>query len=667
MTYSKMFYSICAGALLALFAAVAPAATITVDPGESLEKCDAAQPGDLCLIKGTHRRTLFPRNGVIYETVDGATVKGSDIVAGWVEDSTRPGVFVKRNWNINSQQVAINGKLLRQIGGAVSSEIQQYWNGRVEGDEDNLTVNSFHYDSANDVLYVKPEGGTLEGKVVEVSTRQYIVHGYNVHGYTLRGLSFIHANSTAHGQQAALRMIGNNITLDSIKIIDTDGPAFTIRGDNAVVKNSVFSRNGHYGPTGSGRGWKFTDNEISHNNTRNFDRDWGAGGSKFMGRSPLGGVPGLHNAVFTGNKFIYNRGNGFWVDTDSRNVVLKNNVFAYNEYAGLFYEWSYEGEITGNYVYGNGRWGIHTGGQDSVIENNVIIANGRRGIFGYFDPRVPNGPLRNTLRKNLIGWHPEAEITVPNRQDYPWVSDDTLYLHDGTMTFIEEKVSIRDGLGNWQGYSGYDRDSVGRIMKMPANIASDLAARRLITDWSSLEAAARSVDSNDPPGPFTGVVQPPPPPPPPVDCVVSAWSEWVPGPWQAVSETEETRTLTRTRTVTVQPKNGGTACPSLTESQTESRPLVPETDAEKIARLTKELADAYTVVNSLKTLVSSLQTQLADVTKQLDAAKAQRSADLATISKLTSEKTALQNQVNSLTSQVNLLKGKIQKAQEALK
>lgn len=63
-------------------------------------------------------------------------------------------------------------------------------------------------------------------------------------------------------------------------------------------------------------------------------------------------------------------------------------------------------------------------------------------------------------------------------------------------------------------------------------------------------------------------------PPAPVNCVVSAWSGWTYTPW-VVTGTTETRTATRTRTVTTQPANGGTACPALTETQPESRPYTP--------------------------------------------------------------------------------------------
>jgi hypothetical protein len=59
--------------------------------------------------------------------------------------------------------------------------------------------------------------------------------------------------------------------------------------------------------------------------------------------------------------------------------------------------------------------------------------------------------------------------------------------------------------------------------------------------------------------------------PTPVNCVVSAWSTWTDPAWSACTAGEQTRTLTRTRTIVTQPANGGTACPALTESTTERR------------------------------------------------------------------------------------------------
>lgn len=77
------------------------------------------------------------------------------------------------------------------------------------------------------------------------------------------------------------------------------------------------------------------------------------------------------------------------------------------------------------------------------------------------------------------------------------------------------------------------------------------------------------VGPQGPPGPAGGTVVP-------VDCVVSAWSAWSYTAW-TVSGSTETRTGTRTRTVTTQPANGGAACPSLTDTTAESRPYIPPT------------------------------------------------------------------------------------------
>jgi hypothetical protein len=56
--------------------------------------------------------------------------------------------------------------------------------------------------------------------------------------------------------------------------------------------------------------------------------------------------------------------------------------------------------------------------------------------------------------------------------------------------------------------------------------------------------------------------------PTPVNCAVSAWSPYAAGAWSACSNGQQSRTETRSRTITTQPANGGTACPVLTETRT---------------------------------------------------------------------------------------------------
>lgn len=61
------------------------------------------------------------------------------------------------------------------------------------------------------------------------------------------------------------------------------------------------------------------------------------------------------------------------------------------------------------------------------------------------------------------------------------------------------------------------------------------------------------------------------PPPPPVDCAVSEWGAWSDPPWLACADGMQSRSIVRTRTIVTQPANGGAACPSLVETQPQTR------------------------------------------------------------------------------------------------
>lgn len=61
------------------------------------------------------------------------------------------------------------------------------------------------------------------------------------------------------------------------------------------------------------------------------------------------------------------------------------------------------------------------------------------------------------------------------------------------------------------------------------------------------------------------------PPPAPVDCVVSEWGAWSDPAWLACADGMQSRSIVRTRTIVTQPANGGAACPSLVETQAQTR------------------------------------------------------------------------------------------------
>jgi hypothetical protein len=70
------------------------------------------------------------------------------------------------------------------------------------------------------------------------------------------------------------------------------------------------------------------------------------------------------------------------------------------------------------------------------------------------------------------------------------------------------------------------------------------------------------------------LLYPAPPPPPPVDCA-GTWSAWSPtSEWSACVNGTQTRTESRTFTITTPPANGGAACPASPETRTVSQPCV---------------------------------------------------------------------------------------------
>jgi parallel beta-helix repeat protein len=456
-----------------------------------------AEAGDTVIVNtGVYRETIRPIPGVTIEGRPGAVIKGSDIVTGW--EAVGEGRFVKRPWSENSQQVFIDGVLQAQIGGAIAYPPDK-WKGRIAGDQNSMPVGSFYYDETANALYLRPADPNLAGKTVEVSVRPQLVHAYGVDRYTLKNLVFTHSNSTALGQAGALRLLGHDITIDNIKVIDCDGAGLTIRGDNNVIKNSVFSRCGQFGVAGSGRNVKWFNNEITHNNTRGFYKEWGAGGMKFMGASPLGGVSGLHDSEFVGNRVLFNKGDGIWFDTDNRNNLIANNIVAYNQGSGIHYEISYSGVIRNNYIFGNTQRGIYVSNSaDTIVEHNLVVANGMEGIYAQNAPkRAEKYPARNNkVTRNIIAWSGKHAIRLPDA-DYNNFSDKNLIVDASPRYGVwdDSNNPTVTSLAAWQQRFAQDDNSWERVLKIPEELGSKLKNQQTNMDWTVLTRLASAVDS----------------------------------------------------------------------------------------------------------------------------------------------------------------------------
>ncbi|HXV11540.1 MAG TPA: right-handed parallel beta-helix repeat-containing protein [Burkholderiales bacterium] len=493
------------------------------------------QAGDtLYIAPGTYRESLiFPERDwsgaptSVQPAGKGTVlVKGSDVVTGWkrLED----GLYVKRPWKFNSQQVYVAGQPLRQIGGTILNGYPEradhpmkklhagqggIWPGRVPGGREQLAPGSFFYDAAEQSLYVRvAPGASLDGRIVEVSVRPYLALAKGIKGLIFTGLTFQHANTTAVSQAAAVSLTGDRMVIDGIEVRDVDGNGLDISGDGNVVRNSRAIFCGQVGMKIRGRANKVIDNETSFNNTRGFNKWWEAGGAKFVGNG------GLRDSEVRGHRAIGNRGDGIWFDWMNSNNKIHGNVAAYNSGFGIHYEASRQGYIYNNFVFGNRQRGIYLpNSSESLVAYNLVVANGSEGIVVVDEGRRSSKkdllPRSNRVLGNIIAWNAKAALVIPP-QDLDNASDYNLYLsRSEPPTFSSGWPSraspLRQGLAAWRNASGQDQNSWHEHLQPPPNLAAALDSRDPAPDWSTvMKFASRfsvlMADSAEARGPMLG-------------------------------------------------------------------------------------------------------------------------------------------------------------------
>jgi parallel beta-helix repeat protein len=155
-----------------------------------------------------------------------------------------------------------------------------------------------------------------------------------------------------------------------------------IRGNvGSTVRGNYVHHNGRYGITDGGSGMVVEGNEIAFNNTRRFDPNNDAGGTKFIRTNGM---------TFRDNHVHDNYGNGVWFDWDNINITIEGNRVHNNEGIGIFYEVSYAGIIRNNTLVGNGvasnesLWSLGqiylNDSQDVDIYGNVIDVGSENAI-----------------------------------------------------------------------------------------------------------------------------------------------------------------------------------------------------------------------------------------------------------------------------------------------
>lgn len=445
------------------------------------------------------------------------TIKGSDIVGGW--ERRAPGLFVRTNWPVNTQQIFVDGVPLQQIGGTVFGgypgrkdhplaklHVGQggIWPGRVDGGLDEMIDNSFYYDAAEHSLYIKLARDSLQGRTVEASARPYLLIGEGINHLRVSRIHFRHANTTDVSQSGALSLVGNDVTFDHVDVSYVDGNGFDISGDHNTIRYSSANHCGQVGMKMRGRHARVIDNETSYNNTRGFNKWWEAGGAKFVGNG------GLQDSEVAGNRAFFNGGDGIWFDWKNENNDVHDNVVAYNRGMGIQYEASLRGHIHDNYVFGNTQRGIYLPkSSHSTVVHNLVLGNGLEGIviMGEAGSKPEFVPRENRVRANILGWNAKAELVLPS-EPLGNVSDFNLYLDTDppalSMGWGTGKQPIVRGLAAWRRQTGQDQSSAEQQLPMPEPLAEALRQHTLRPDWRALReniAALSGAGDDSRPGP----------------------------------------------------------------------------------------------------------------------------------------------------------------------
>lgn len=497
-----------------------PSHELKIQPSEdyiykNLEKAVAAlQQGDhLVIAPGVYRGAInliekdwrSNEQTTIEASQPGSVlIKGSVIVNDWVARGA--GVFVHKGWEINSQQVFVDGKPLNQIGGNVFNGYPDdpdhplhrlhkgsgIWPGRLDSDFTKAGPKSFYYDASHNGLYIKMNDGfEPNAHEIEVSVVTNPLYA-ETNWLVVRGLRFEHSNTTARARGGAVTLKGDHNRLENIHVRYADGAGIGIVGNDVSVIDSSANYCGQLGMSARGKRIRLKNVETSYNNTRGFNKWWEAGGAKFVGKM------GLQDSLISDHVAVGNNGDGLWFDWGNRDNQIQGCFCAYNSGHGIHYEASSYAYITNNIVIGNGQRGIYLpNSPDCIVAHNLISLNTLGAVVSAdTGRRDPEGKLSLRVHKvhifgNVFAWSAGDRPTVIvglSKNDN--VSDHNLYI-EYPQGITRWSLGFRQPFkkyDNWVNETGHDKSSWLLAVPTPAALFQAISKRAKIIEWRTLPA-----------------------------------------------------------------------------------------------------------------------------------------------------------------------------------
>lgn len=467
--------------LLFCLSAIVSAKTFYISPnGNNADSGTASQPrktiayglkllhaGDTLIFNGgTYREELkLDRTGsegapITFMAAPGESVfiKGSDTVSGWV--SAGNGVWNLPNWSINSQQVFVDGEPLQQIGLGC-----KYWNLRAYGTDTilkpvgrspaDLTPGSFYYDSLGKTLSVMlKDKSDPNSHKMEASVRARCLGLYTSRAsyIQLLNLHFRHSNGSYAGFNTMVwTQVDSswNWIIDSCSFVLGDYCGLALNGENHIVRNCRFERNGNMGLSVNGKYANRPRQNIllenlvmTGNNYRGFLAAHSAAGIKCV---PYARGVTVRNCVASNNK-----GAGIWFDHCHGEIVIENNIVQGNAKQGIFYEISgpvgddaFGAKIRNNLVTGSGAQSIYiSASRGAIVSNNTLWKNWA-GVVLHGMPRDAFQLKDNKVVNNITGDCSFADMILYTGTGSGSNSLDSNFYHNS----VKLKFSIVTGPG----------------------------------------------------------------------------------------------------------------------------------------------------------------------------------------------------------------------------
>jgi Right handed beta helix region len=398
------------------------------------EAAERVAAGDLVLIhSGVYRETVLvgksgtPKSPIRFKAAPGAdvVVSGLDPLTMWRKEE--PNVYSAKwpyrfiPWSKieahpddqyhrligRAEQVVMNGKLLGQT-------LQR----------DQLSPGSFYVDIPNKRLYVAPPAGeSLNAKNVQVeAATRSLLWECKGNYVNLRGINFRYAANPAQSGSVVFR--GRADVAENCIFERMNGSGAVFVGTDQVARRCTFQDNGQLGfAANRSQNLLITGCTLRNNNTKRFNTQWEAGGTK---------VVLSRGVVFDHSRFVANHGPGAWFDIGNESCEVRNCLIADNEDAGIFYEISYGLNAHDNVIVGNGfaddpaAWGGQAGivissSPNCVVTRNLLVGN-REGFNFREQPRT-TGRIDNAdgkhdeavwnhneqIRNNVIAYNRDAQ------------------------------------------------------------------------------------------------------------------------------------------------------------------------------------------------------------------------------------------------------------------